>query len=170
MIFIDASNYFITAKKRGVKISPIKLRDFFTKDNEIIATHYYSAEDKKNIPQLKYHRILQNSGIITHLVDLLYRNKIEKCSKCHADVQIKTHQTKEIDIMIGLGIITNIDYYDMIILVSGDRDFLPVLSYIKENHDKKVTIVSFKENYSHKYGQIADKVIFIDNIIEEVIE
>jgi uncharacterized LabA/DUF88 family protein len=179
MIFIDASNIYIPAKERGVKIDLFSLRDVLSKKRLVIQTHYFTAVDAKNEKQLRFIRKLRTEGFMVHTTDLLFREKsiycrlcgqIQKvmCSKCGNAVNLPPHQSKEIDIEIALTLLLTANSYDEAILVSGDRDFLPVIKHLRNSLAKRIVIVSYKEGCAYVYDEDSDDIILLESIEKDV--
>lgn len=179
MLFIDASNIFLPAKKRGVRIDWIKLRDVLSKGKFVIQTHYFTAIDVNNAGQVRLMKKLRESGFIVHTNPLLFREKhffckncgeIQNitCPNCGSNITLPPHQSKEIDIKIGMNAILGASSYDELILVSGDRDFLSVVQHLRIHLSKRVVIVSYSETCSYVYQQEADKIIPFEEIEREV--
>jgi len=179
MLFIDASNIFLPAKKRGIRIDWIKLRDLLSRGKFIVQCHYFSAVDERNAGQVRLMNKLRERGFIVHTAPLLFREKqlfcvncgeVQKtvCPNCGTPVTLPPHHSKEIDIRIGMSAILTAQSFDELILVSGDRDFLSVVRHLRLAMSKKVVIVSYSENCSYVYRQEADGIIRFEDIEKEV--
>lgn len=67
------------------------------------------------------------------------------------------------DIKIAVDILKEIKDNDKVILISGDGDFIPVIEEV-QRRGVKVTIVAKKSMLSEQLQQIANEVIFLDDI------
>lgn len=76
------------------------------------------------------------------------------------DLQIFAGGAKKADWDVGIAIdmIKMSESVDVIILISGDGDYLPAVEYI-QNHGKIVEIIAFKETTSSKLIERADSFI-----------
>lgn len=79
-------------------------------------------------------------------------------------VDASKHQ-KEVDMSMGVALISRAirDEYDTAIVVSGDRDFVPAIEYVK-SLGKRVEVVSHKVNISESMIHVADSVAYLDNL------
>jgi uncharacterized LabA/DUF88 family protein len=64
---------------------------------------------------------------------------------------------KEVDVSIAVEMLMHAvnDHYDVAILISGDRDFIPAIRAV-QNLGKKVEVAAFKDNISDEMIDIAD--------------
>ena len=181
MIFIDSSNFYIPAKDKGLKVDLFLLRDLLSKNKTVIQTHYFSSVDQKNAGQLRFIRKLKEKNFIVHTSDLLFRKKEAKCrtcgteqpvtlkcQSCGADVELPPHQSKEIDIKIAKWLLLSSNSFDEAIIVSGDRDFVPIIKHLRTQLAKRIIIVSYKDSCSYLYKEFADEIIDFESIENKV--
>jgi len=90
----------------------------------------------------------------------------EALSKQGFEVKMKALQVfaggaKKADWDVGLAVdaIKMADKLDSIILVTGDGDYLPLISYLKENKGCLVEVLAFGETASGKLREAADEFI-----------
>jgi len=65
------------------------------------------------------------------------------------------------DVGLAVDAIRTSSNLDVIVLVSGDSDFVPVVEYLK-NHGKRVEVVAFGKTSAHELIAIADEFIDLD--------
>jgi len=75
----------------------------------------------------------------------------------------KSFKTVGDDVKIAVDIIGEVKKGDDVILVSGDGDFIPVVEEV-QRRGVKVTVVAKKSMLSEQLSQIADEVIYLDDI------
>jgi len=77
------------------------------------------------------------------------------------DLQIFLGGAKKGDWDVGIAVdaIKSADKLDSIILVTGDGDFAPLISYLKENKGCQVEVIAFRETTSSKLIELADDFI-----------
>ncbi len=84
-----------------------------------------------------------------------------KCCKCGNNNDFISHEEKESDVALAIKIISDIltnKELHKIILVSSDTDFIPVVNYILNNTDKKITVLfPLGSSKSNKYRDIKNK-------------
>ncbi|MEH2154942.1 LabA-like NYN domain-containing protein [Nostoc sp.] len=75
----------------------------------------------------------------------------------------KSFKTVGDDVKIAVDIIGEVKKGDGVILVSGDGDFIPVVEEV-QRRGVKVTVVAKKSMLSEQLSQVADEVIYLDDI------
>lgn len=178
-IFIDWSNVFVYAKNMGVKIDPTRLCDLVSNSKSTVQKHYFSAEDPDNAGQQRFHEGLKQRGFLVHTHELVERPGKVYCPNCHieinytcadcgAPITLPPHKSKRIDVLIALKLLQTSHLYEEAILVSGDQDFIPIIDHLRQEEGKRVTIASFREPLSYEYRTSCDKLIILDDYIEEI--
>ncbi len=178
-IFIDWSNIFVYAKNLGIKIDPLRLCNLVSNNKSVIQRHYFSAEDPNNEGQRRFHEGLKHRGFLVHTHVLVERPgkiycpecNIEinvNCPKCDAPITLPPHKSKRIDILIALKLLQTSKLYEEAILISGDQDFIPIIDYLRNEEGKKITIASFREPLSYEYRASCDKILVLDDYIEQI--
>lgn len=179
-IFIDWSNVFIYANNNfSMKIDPIKLCDLVSNKDRVIHKHYFSGEDPNNIGQHNFHEGLKKKGFFVHKHKLIEIPGTVYCPKCQVEMNpvcekcgnptiLPRHKSKRIDILIAQKLLQTSDLYNEAILISGDQDFIPIIDYLRDDKGKKVTIASFRETLSDEYLKSSDKIIYLDDHIDEI--
>jgi uncharacterized LabA/DUF88 family protein len=66
------------------------------------------------------------------------------------------------DIGIAMDAIKIADRMDAIILITGDGDFAPLVSYLKENKGCRVEVIAFGRSASQKLIEVADEFVDLD--------
>ncbi len=74
------------------------------------------------------------------------------------DIQMFAGGAKKADWDVGLAIdaVKFADKLDVVILMSGDGDFVPLVHYLQENKGCHVEVVSFRKTTSQKLVEVAD--------------
>ncbi len=65
------------------------------------------------------------------------------------------------DVGIAIDAIKTADIVDVIVLASGDGDYIPLVEYLK-NHGRRVEVMAFGKSTSSKLKEIADDFIDLD--------
>ncbi|MDD5164077.1 MAG: NYN domain-containing protein, partial [Patescibacteria group bacterium] len=75
------------------------------------------------------------------------------------DLQIFPGGMKKADWDVGMAVdaIKLADKVDVVILVTGDGDFIPLVSYLKENKGCRVELVAFERTTSSKLVETVDE-------------
>jgi uncharacterized LabA/DUF88 family protein len=159
-IFIDAANIWAAQKIRGRMIDYQKFvqvveREFQT---DVVAVNYYTAYPAEGT---RSYSLDSKHKFYTYLEKALRFRVIKKALK-----QIVTHEENgelkiekgNMDVEITIDAIHQMNNYDTAILCSGDSDFLPLVTYLR-NHGKRVIIISSKNNISHELKTGGNKYI-----------
>ena len=82
------------------------------------------------------------------------------------DLQIYAGGMKKADWDVGMAVdaIRMSSFLDVIILVTGDGDFLPLVDYLKWGAGRLVEVAAFRRSASSKIQEAADRFINIEDI------
>jgi len=82
------------------------------------------------------------------------------------DLQIYAGGMKKADWDVGMAVdaIRMSEFLDVIILVTGDGDFIPLVDYLKWGNGRLVEVAAFKRSASSKIQDAADRFIAIEDI------
>ncbi|MDP2696164.1 MAG: NYN domain-containing protein [bacterium] len=82
------------------------------------------------------------------------------------DIQIYPGGMKKADWDVGMAVdaIRMGSFLDVVILVTGDGDFIPLVDYIKWGMGRTVEVAGFSRTASGKLKEVADKFIAIEDI------
>lgn len=144
-VFIDVQNLYYSAKNlHGAHVDFEKIVKAGVDDRKLIRAIAYvvRTETEEEKPFLE---ALRQRGIETR----------------ERDLQIFFGGAKKADWDVGITIdcVRMCDVLDVIILVSGDGDFIPLVDYLKQQ-GRQVEIMAFRKTTSTKLVDIAD--IFTD--------
>ena len=82
------------------------------------------------------------------------------------DLQIYADGLKKADWDVGLAVdaIRMSTFLDVVILVTGDGDFLPLVDYLKWGVGRLVEVAAFSRSASARMKEVADKFINVEEI------
>ena len=88
------------------------------------------------------------------------------------DIQIFPGGVKKADWDVGLAIdaVRIAPMLDVVILVTGDGDFVPLVEYLKWGMGKQVEVAAFGKSSSAKLKEAADQFITIEKIPKSIIK
>lgn len=146
-VLVDVANMYHSAKNLFNKKVNFK---------EILNT---AVSGRKLIRATAY-VVRTESGEETNFFDALHQQGFEVKMK---DLQIFAGGSKKADWDVGIAIdaIKLSEKLDVIVLVSGDGDYLPLMSYIQNNKGCLVELIAFKKTCSSKLIEEADDFIDI---------
>ena len=88
------------------------------------------------------------------------------------DLQIYAGGMKKADWDVGMAVdaIRMASFLDVIILVTGDGDFLPLIDYLKWGAGRVVEVAAFRKSASSKIQEAADKFTNIETVPRAVMK
>lgn len=95
--------------------------------------------------------------------DALERAGIELRAK---DIQVFSSGMKKADWDVGMAVdaIRMVDFLDVVILVTGDGDFIPLIEYLRLGRGREVEVAAFSRSANGKIKDAADDFINIENV------
>lgn len=95
--------------------------------------------------------------------DALKRAGIELRIK---DIQIFPGGMKKADWDVGMAVdaVRMVDFLDVVVLVTGDGDFIPLVEYLKWGKGREVEVAAFSRSASGKIKEVADEFIALEEI------
>jgi uncharacterized LabA/DUF88 family protein len=170
-IFIDGSNFYHSTKNieaKGYKIDLKKIIDELARGREV-KTFYYTAllDPEYNLEKYEEHKeILEDLKKIPNFkVVLCDMRKI----KIDGEVQ---YEVKGDDVYLAhdmlMGAFDNL--YDVVIVMSGDADFIPVINTLKNRFKKRVGNAVFRKTSSFKLRQVCDFVVNMNMVIGKLLK
>lgn len=137
-IFIDNSNLYHAQKKVGWKIDYKKLKSFFTKCCNLKIYNFYAAVplkgDPSHVSTHKYLKLIKKTAIL--------KTKPLKYIK----EGNKVHKKGDVDLEIAIDVVRSIENLDLILIASGDSDYLELKNWVTKDKKKKIVFMAFKHN------------------------
>ncbi len=150
-VFIDASNLWEAQKAKGKLLDYEKTLKFIKENFNVseIKVFYYSAypaEGTRNYSLDGRHRFFSflNIGLGFEV-----RKKELKRIKVVNENGESIKEKGDMDVWIAVDAMHHLDKYNTAIFFTGDSDFLPLISYLK-NNNKKIFIFSSQNNISEE--------------------
>ena len=137
-VFCDDSNLYHSYKKYGWRIDFGKFRKLL--------------ESYCNLKFINYHVAIPDraNGVFEDTENFLQKIapfvSIKKKRMKYIPVDGKMTKKGDVDIEIALDVVRNIDNLDVIIIVSGDSDFLELKNHVVHDKKKNILFVGYKEN------------------------
>lgn len=156
-VFIDASNLWQAQKARGRMFDYEKLKNVLKSKfaASLIEIYFYTAYPANGT---RDYDLSKKHNFFTYLKKALKYNVVKKELKRitkHTKQGDLIEEKGNMDVEMTIDAIHNISKYDTAIFFSGDSDFMPLVSYIR-NRNKKVYIFSSKNNISQELRTGAD--------------
>ena len=145
-IFIDIQNLYHSAKNLyGARVNFAELVKKLAKDRKQVRTLAYIVRSDPSTGEEAF-------------FDALEKNGIELRSK---DIQIFSSGAKKADWDVGIAVdaIRMSQHLDVVVLVTGDGDFVPLVEYLQQGMGRQVEVVSFARSTSSKLQEVTDRYL-----------
>lgn len=148
-VFIDAQNMYHSARHL--------YNDSRVNFKEILKT----AVDGRRLVRAFSYVISTKTGEERGFFDAMSKLGIENRAK---DLQEFFGGAKKADWDVGIAIdvVRTLDLIDVVVLVSGDGDFIPLIEYVR-NRGRRAEVISFGRSTSGKLKEAVDEFIDLDD-------
>ncbi len=154
-IFVDVPNLIYAAERRKIDLDFGRVLEYFTRGRELVrATAYAPITDD---PQAK----LESQRFAHHFIGHPYRI-VTKPLKRFSDGSMKAN----FDIELAVDILTMSERLDVVVLMSGDGDFVRVVELVA-SRGVRVEVCAFAEAAATELRGVADRFIDIGQHLEE---
>jgi len=176
-IFVDAQNLYHSAKNlyRG-RVNYAELIKHLVAGRQLIRAMAYVVKsegvveprhrdrDREDLPRRPESGLSSEASFF----DALTKAGLELRMK---DLQIFGDGLKKADWDVGMAVdaIRMSSFLDVIIIVTGDGDFIPLVDYLKWGAGRLVEVAAFKRSASAKIQEAADRFINIEEIPRAII-
>ncbi len=151
-IFIDVQNLYHSARAIYQKRVNFKeLLNTGVSDRQLVRAFAYVVRTKTG-EEKAFFEALTNLGIEIRVKDL--QEFYGGAKKADWDVGIAVDAIKTMELV------------DVIIVASGDGDYIPLVEYLK-NHGRRVELMAFGKSTSSKLIEEADEFIDLDNDLKK---
>ena len=164
-IFIDVQNLYHSAKNlHHGRVNYRELIKHLVRDRQLIRGMAYVAKSEGIVEVSRP----EGGGSEAAFFDALEKAGLELRIK---DLQIYADGTKKGDWDVGMAVdaIRMASFLDVVILVTGDGDFLPLVDYLKWGMGRLVEIAAFQRSASARLQEVADLFVNIEDIPRAII-
>ena len=186
-IFIDGSNFangsLNYCKDNNIKLDMKKLpslliqtlSDKLNEPLKYLNTRYFASlpanvhyKDKQAVSkQQNFLDVLKNKcNYIIEVYEINFKGR--RLLKQNRDNDLWEPKEKCVDIAVAINLLLHKDEYDIAILVTGDKDFIPVIDKVRELN-KKIIISSFSNICSKELFINEEDVIWLDKLLSDMI-
>lgn len=158
-IFIDIQNLYHSSKNLyNARVNYKELVKALVADRKLIRAMAYVVKTESIIAATSTTGKSESS-----FFDALKQSGIELRMK---DIQVFAGGEKKADWDVGMAIdaVRMSDFLDVIILVTGDGDFVPLVDYVKWGKGRQVEVCAFSRSTNAKLREVADDFIAIEDI------
>lgn len=150
-IFIDVQNLYHSAKNlyHG-RVNFGELIRYLVAGRQLIRSLAYVVKSETAVGEASFFEALTKAGLELRMKDLqVYPGGIKKA---------------DWDVGLAVDAIRMASFLDVVILVTGDGDFLPLVDYLKWGVGRFVEVAAFGRSASGKLQETADRFINIEEI------
>lgn len=158
-IFGDNANLYHAYQKYGWRVDFEKFKEFISQYCDLEFINYYLVIPAKN--DIVYHGTQRFLKKIEPFVT------IKKKELKYTPVGGQVVKKGNMDVEIVLDVVRTVDNLDVIIIVSGDSDFLELKNYVVYENKKNILFVGYEENMAWELRQCWH--IYLNRIKDEVI-
>jgi uncharacterized LabA/DUF88 family protein len=149
-VFLDTQNIYHSAKNfYQRKVDFWKLINILVGERNLIYIFAYVIKTGLSPKEIDFFESLSKNGIKVKIKEAVV----------YPDGSIKA----DIDVNLVIDVIRFSSNLDVIILVSGDSDFVPLVEYLK-NNGKQVEVAGFGKNTSVKLKEVCDYFYDLDDL------
>ncbi|MCL5006574.1 MAG: NYN domain-containing protein [Patescibacteria group bacterium] len=148
-VFIDIQNLYHSAKNLyGGRVNYKKLMEEVVGDRSLVRALAYVVRSDSATGEETFFEALEKEGIELRL----------------KDIQVFSSGAKKADWDVGMAVdaIRMADLADVIVLVTGDGDFVPLVEYLKWGFGRTVEVAAFGRTASGRLKEAADKFYDLD--------
>lgn len=159
-IFIDIQNLYHSSKNLyNARVNYKELVKALVADRKLIRAMAYVVKTESILAAATTSTGKSESSFF----DALKQSGIELRMK---DIQVFAGGEKKADWDVGMAIdaVRMSDFLDVIILVTGDGDFVPLIDYVKWGKGRQVEVCAFSRSTNAKLREVADDFIAIEDI------
>jgi uncharacterized LabA/DUF88 family protein len=150
-IFIDVQNVYHSAKNLyRSRVNFKELIKTIVQNRQLIRAVAYVVKSETAEGEAAFFEALQKSGLELRVKDL----------------QIFPGGEKKADWDVGIAVdaIRMASFLDVIVLVTGDGDFIPLVEYLQSGLGRQVEIAAFSRTASTRLREAADRFIEVESI------
>ncbi len=148
-IFVDVQNLYHSAKHLyGSRVNFSELLKLIIGPRQLIRAIGYVVKSDISTGESAFFEALEKSGIELRMKDL----------------QVFAGGAKKADWDVGMAVdaIRMAKSLDVVVLVTGDGDFIPLVEYLKWGEGKQVECASFGRSSSSKLREVVDTFVDLD--------
>jgi len=157
-VYIDGANIFYAQKHLGWTIDWKKITDFLKRKFNVLEIRYYTGIKNQDDKMNKYLSYLRSLNIKT----------ITKPLKIIQDQTGRTIYKSNCDIEIAIDVLLNVNNFDVLILFSGDSDFVYLIKTLQREFQKQIHVFSSRRTISWEIKLSVNKFWFIEDLKKEI--
>ena len=177
-IFVDVQNLYHSAKNLyRARVNYAELIKHLVGDRQLIRAMAYVVKSEgivETTPHIDRTASHDGDGKSDMSTEAAFFEALEKAGLelRMKDLQVWADGAKKADWDVGMAVdaIRMSSFLDVIILVTGDGDFLPLIDYLKWGAGRVVEVAAFRRSASAKLQEAADTFISIEDVPRAVMK
>jgi len=175
--FIDAGQF-----RPGVVFSRLGLPngrrfdwDLFNKflrkiaGSTLLDAHYFDSIDPTTIErQIPFHTFLRNQ-LAFQLHFSALKEKVRKCPNCSSQYEELEQKGVDVSMTISMLKLAYNNAYDQALLCTGDGDFAPLVSYIRDSLGKRIIVLGWSDGIAPALRDAAYATITLNDYLDEFV-
>ncbi|PIQ72561.1 hypothetical protein COY13_00200 [Candidatus Roizmanbacteria bacterium CG_4_10_14_0_2_um_filter_36_35] len=157
-VYIDGANIFYTQRNIGWSIDWKNAIKFLKEKFDVLEIRYYTGIKNNDQKMNKYLSFLRQLKIKT----------ITKPLKIINDHSGRLIYKSNCDVEMVVDIILDIDSFDILILFSGDSDFVYLIKVLQKSYQKKVFVFSSRKTISWEIKMAVNSYWFLEDFKKEL--
>lgn len=138
-VFIDGANLYYAQKQNRWKLDYNRLKDLISRETDLKLYRYYQAIPRKTDPA--YIRTT------TYMKRLKTYCTIKTKPLKYIRTATGIVKKGDVDLEIALDVVRRLPELDLIIIITGDSDYLELRRFVLENH-KHILFMGYKQNFA----------------------
>ncbi len=153
-IYIDGANVFYSQKHLGWFLDWKKTVSFLKRQFKILEIRYYTGIKSNDEKMKKYLSFLRGLKIktITKPLKIITNQTGQAIYKSNCDIEM------------AVDIILDVDDFDVLVLFSGDSDFVYLIKILQKQFQKHVYVFSSRRTISWELKLAANKYWFLEDL------
>lgn len=172
-IFIDIQNLYHSSKNLyNARVNYKELIRGLVGERKLIRAMAYVVQTEQILAAAEAAKAERGEEVVkqekttkseTTFFDALKQAGIELRIK---DIQIFPGGAKKADWDVGMAVdaVRMADFLDVIILVTGDGDFVPLVEYLKWGKGREVEVAAFSRSTNAKLKEVADEFVALEDL------
>ena len=154
LVLIDGANIFYTQQHLGWSVDWGRMMKQVGTNYEILESRYYTGIKDGDERMKKFLRYLREMGMKT----------MTKPLKTIKDAKGHIHYKSNCDVEMAIDAVLNVNTFDVLVLFSGDSDFVYLAKLLQRQFQKKVIVYSSRKTISWEIRMAANEHYFLEDM------
>lgn len=171
MVFIDYQNILRSLREagEGTRMDLFRLTQILVGSRDLVGAYVFDAK-KPGVGEYDHNVMMQNrlrdQGFRVVVRESIVKDgETDRQESGHGGDRSRREKQKEVDVSMACEMLEHalMDHYDVAIVISGDRDFVPVMQKV-QSAGKRVEVAAYGESCSDESKRAADVYYLLDDL------